>query len=228
MRKYLIIAAHPDDEVLGAGGSIARWRKKGWEVKIAILGEGITSRSEKKVNIRELKTLKQQALKAAKILSADNPLFFDFPDNRFDSLDIIDIVKPIEKMINSYRPDVVVSHFIGDLNIDHRITAEAVSVATRPTGSYTPEKVLSFNIPSSTEWNFYDSHNTFNPNIFINISKTLKIKLKALEAYEGELRSFPHPRSLESLKARAVYWGSISGLPAAEPFILLREINFEG
>jgi len=228
MRKYLIVAAHPDDEALGAGGSIARWKNKGWDVKIAILGEGLTSRPGKKVSVSELKALKNQAVKAAKILGVESPAFFDFPDNRFDSLDIIDVVKPIEKLIDSYRPDVVVSHFIGDLNIDHRITAEAVSVATRPTGGYTPEKVLSFNIPSSTEWNFYDSRNTFNPNIFINISKTLELKLKALKAYEGELRPFPHPRSVESLKARAVYWGSISGMSAAEPFILLREINFEG
>lgn len=228
MRKYLIVAAHPDDEVLGAGGSIARWIRKGWDVKIAILGEGITSRFKQRKKVSKLKALQQQAIKAAKILGAERPYFFNLPDNRFDSLDIIDIVKPIEGLINNYRPDVVVTHFKGDLNIDHRITAEAVSVATRPTGGFTPEKVLSFDIPSSTEWNFYDNLNTFNPNIFINISKTFELKIKAMQAYEDEIRPFPHPRSVESLRARSIYWGSISGLPAAEPFILLREINFEG
>jgi len=228
MRKYLIVTAHPDDEVLGAGGSIARWIKKGWDVKIAILGEGITGRLRNRKKVPKLKILQDQAVKAAHILGVGRPHFFNLPDNRFDSLDIIDVVKPIEELINNYRPDVVVTHFRGDLNIDHRITAEAVAVATRPTGGFTPEKVLSFDIPSSTEWNFYDNLSAFNPNIFINISKTLDLKIKAMQVYEEEMRPFPHPRSIESLKARSVYWGSISGLPAAEPFILLREINFEG
>lgn len=227
MRKILVVAAHPDDEVLGVGGSIARWVRKGWDVKIAILGEGATSRYNKRKKVNRLEDLKRQAIKAAKILGAEEPHFFNLPDNRFDSLDIIDIIKPIEKLINSYHPDIVATHFRGDLNIDHRRTAEAVLVATRPAGGFMPEKVLSFEVPSSTGWNFHNNLNAFNPNIFINISKTLDLKIKAMEAYEDEIRSFPHPRSSESLKARAIYWGSVSGLSAAEPFMLLREIDFE-
>ena len=222
MKNILIIAAHPDDEILGCGGTIARLSKEGYKTTTLILGEGITSRD----NIRDIKKrekniseLKEEAKRANVMLGAKEVFFHDFPDNRFDTVPFLDITKIIEKIKNKIKPDIIFTHYEKDLNLDHQITYQAVITATRPIKEETVKEIYSFEIPSSTEWNYPLS---FSPNVFYDISETIEIKLKALEEYKTELRKYPHPRSLERVKFIAKDWGMKVGLEHAEAFKVVR------
>ena len=225
MKKILIIAAHPDDEVLGCGSTVARLNKEGHAIYTLILGEGVTSRDnirnrEKREN--EIIDLKGYAEKANKILGVKKVFFHDFPDNRFDTVPFLDIVKVIEKIKNQIKPEIIFTHYEKDLNIDHQITYKAVITATRPLREETVKEVYSFEIPSSTEWSYPLS---FSPNAFYDISETMDIKLKALEEYKSELKEYPHPRSLKGIKLIAKTWGMKVGLNYAEAFKCVRIIN---
>ena len=225
MKKILVIAAHPDDEVLGCGGTIARLAQEGNEVHTLILGEGITSRDTTRDQTgrqEDLSQLRQQAVKANKILGVKNILFADFPDNRFDSVPLLDIVKEIEKIKDKIKPEIIFTHYGKDLNIDHQITCQAVITATRPIENEVVKEIYSFEVQSSTEWNFPLS---FSPDTFFDISKTLEVKVKALKEYESELRKYPHPRSLEGVELNAKYWGMRVGLNCAEVFKIVRAIR---
>jgi LmbE family N-acetylglucosaminyl deacetylase len=225
MKKILIIAAHPDDEVLGCGGTIARLNKEGYELYTLILGEGITSRDkirDREKRESEIKKLKKQVGEANKILGIKKIFFFDFPDNRFDTVPFLDIVKVIEKIKNQIKPEIIFTHYEKDLNIDHQITYKAVITATRPISEETVKEIYSFEIPSSTEWSYPLS---FSPDIFYDISKTIDVKIKALEKYKTELKEFPHPRSLEGVKLITKNWGMKVGLNYAEAFKCVRIIK---
>lgn len=225
MKKILIIAAHPDDEVLGCGGTIARLNKEGYELYTLILGEGITSRDDvrnKGKRKEEIDTLRQQSNNANKILGVKEVLFFSFPDNRFDAVPFLDIVKTIEKVKKEIKPGIVFTHYEKDLNIDHQITYKAVITATRPISEETVKEIYSFEIPSSTEWSYPLS---FSPNVFYNISETMNIKLRALEEYKTELREYPYPRSLKGIKLIAKTWGMKVGLNYAEAFKMIRSVK---
>lgn len=226
--KYLIISAHPDDEVLGCGGSMAKWSKEGNEVHVLIMAEGITSRDkerDKSLRKNELSLLGQSARKAADILGVSSLKLLDNPDNRMDSMDLLDVVKPLEKYIFNINPDVVVTHHSSDLNIDHQIIHKATMVACRPQPNSSIKRIMSFEVPSSTEWQSYTYGNSFQPTLFENISKTLKEKVKALEEYKSEMREWPHPRSIKAIEHLARWRGSSMGVEAAEAFVLLREIK---
>lgn len=222
-KKILIIAAHPDDEVLGCGGTIAKFgRERGVEVYTLILGEGVTSRYEKRetgVKSKELKELKGCINKAAKILGVKKIFVLDFPDNRFDTVALLDIVKAIEKVKDEIKPHIVYTHYRGDLNIDHRITYEAVLTACRPVKSETVREIYSFEVPSSTEWNY---PNTFCPNVYVDISETIGRKVEALGAYKSETRAWPHPRSVKAIKNLAQKRGCEVGFDYGEAFELVR------
>jgi len=225
MKRILVIAAHPDDEVLGCGGTIARLNKEGYEIYTLILGEGITSRDDKRSKEkrgREIANLKEQAKKANELIGVKKVFFHDFPDNRFDTVPFLDIVKTIEKVKKEIKPGIVFTHYEKDLNIDHQITYMAVITATRPLREETVKEVYSFEIPSSTEWSYPLS---FSPNAFYDISETMDIKLKALEEYKSELKEYPHPRSLEAVELTAKYWGIKVGLNYAEAFKSVRIIK---
>lgn len=225
MKKILIIAAHPDDEILGCGGTIARLIHEGASCSVLILGEGKTSRDEKRdlqKQLKELNNLKDEAKRANKILGIKNIYFNDFPDNRFDSVDLLDIVKVISSIKSKIHPDTIFTHFENDLNIDHRLTYRAVITATRPLPDETVKTIYSFEAMSSTEWNYPIS---FSPNVFFDISSTLDLKLKALNEYKSEIRPYPHPRSLKGVKINAQYWGVKVGLPFIEAFKLVRQIQ---
>lgn len=225
MSKILVIAAHPDDEILGCGGTIARLVNKGHEAYTLILGEGITARDEtrkRKKRARDIRILKRRIHKANAAIEVKEVFVYDFPDNRFDTVALLDIVKIIEKTKNSIKPDIVYTHHEGDLNIDHRITYSAVLTACRPIKGETVKEIYSFEIPSSTDWNY---PYRFNPNVYIDITGTIDKKIKALEIYETELRKSPHPRSKESIRTTAKRWGSISGLGSAEAFETVRIIK---
>ena len=225
--KVLVVAAHPDDEVLGCGGTIPRLAREGDQVYLAILGEGITSRYDKRndADHSQLKALHNCCRRAAETLGVRDLFFHDLPDNRFDTVPLLDIVKIIEELIGSLSPEVVYTHHGGDLNIDHRLAQQAVLTAARPTKGQPVRKIYSFEAPSSTEWAFQRIEPAFRPNLFVDISATLPVKLKALTCYESEIRAFPHPRSRAAVQATALRWGSVAGLEAAEAFELIREVR---
>ena len=225
LKNILIVVAHPDDEVLGCGGTVARLNKEGHTIYTLILGEGVTSRD----NIRnrnkrenEIIDLKNYAEKANIILGVKKVFFYDFPDNRFDTIPFLDIVKVIEKIKNKIKPVIIFTHYEKDLNIDHQIIYRAVITATRPLEEETVKEIYSFEIPSSTEWSYPLS---FSPNVFYDISETIDIKLKALKEYKSELKEYPHPRSLEGFRLIAKNWGMKVGIEYAEAFKVVRIIK---
>lgn len=222
----LVIAAHPDDEVLGCGGTIAKLSRE-CEVFIAILGEGITSRYQKReqANETQLEKLREKSREVRKLLGAKDVFFFGLPDNRFDELPLLEVVKRVESVIEKVKPSIIYTHHYGDLNIDHQITFRAVLTATRPIKGCTVKEIYAFEIPSSTEWGFQKLGGPFSPNVFVDVSDTIHLKLQAMRLYESEAREFPHPRSPEAIRAIAARWGSVCGLDYAEAFELIRSIR---
>lgn len=223
-----IIAAHPDDEVLGCGGAIARFSAEGKAVHVLILAEGVTARdlSRSRDNRQEeLHTLTQSAHEAHRILGSASLELLDFADNRMDSYDRLDIVKAVEQFIDRYKPTVVFTHHLSDVNVDHRRVHEAVITACRPIPGYSVKKILFFEVASSTEWRPAYSVLPFIPNYFINISHFLDKKMQALQAYSSEMRVFPHARSLEALEHLAKWRGASVGVIAAEGFVLGRGVE---
>ncbi len=228
--RVLAVAAHPDDEVLGCGGTLALLAQEGHETAVTILGEGVTSRYQTREAADEklLRSLQTQSKEVAEMLGAREVRLHNLPDNRFDTMPLLEVVKLVEGDISDSRPDVVYTHSGGDLNIDHRITHQAVLTATRPLAGQRVKEVYAFEVPSSTEWSFQGVGEPFRPNVFRDISSTLKLKLKALSTYESEVRAFPHPRSLEAIEAIAKRWGSTAGCAAAEAFELIRSVPTGG
>lgn len=227
MANVLVVAAHPDDEVLGCGGTIARRAAMGDEVTIAILAQGAMSRAgkgDKGSYRREMKKLREDSRRASLILDAKQVVHFDFPDNRMDGVDFLDIVKTVEECMERYKPEILYTHHIGDLNIDHTLVAKAVLTAARPLPRSLVSEIYSFEVLSSSEWGLGGAGETFHPNCFVEIGSFLDKKLQAMSAYKAEIRDFPHPRSLEAIRALAARRGSQAGLKAAEGFGVLRKI----
>lgn len=219
--KILIIAAHPDDEVLGCFGTTARLIKEGYEVYTLILGEGKTSRNEN--NLEEQKNILENELIMANNTIGIKKVFREyFSDNSFDDTNLLKIVKTIENVKNEIKPNIIFTHYENDLNIDHQITYKAVITATRSLSNESVKEIYSFEILSSTEWSYPLS---FQPNVFFDISSTLNLKLKAMKCYKSELKDFPHPRSLEGIKLNAKYNGMRIGLKYAEVFKCIKIIK---
>lgn len=219
--NILVVAAHPDDEVLGCGGTIAKMANEGHSVHICILGEGMTSRVG--ASKEEVKALHAHAQNAAEILGASDVTLHKLTDNRFDTLPLLDITKIVEQHIETIRPEEVYTQHGGDLNIDHVCTFRAVLTATRPMEKSPVKKVYAYEVMSSTEWAFQQFAPIFVPNVFVDISTTLQKKIEAMQAYKTESREFPHPRSSKNLEACATRWGSVAGCNAAEAFQLIQE-----
>lgn len=225
--SILVVAAHPDDEVLGCGATMARHAARGDSVHVLILAEGVTSRSAKrdrKTARAQLSALARCAEQANSILGASSVSLERFPDNRLDSVDRLDLIKVVEDHVARIAPASVYTHNATDLNVDHRRVHEAVATACRPLPGTTVRRLLFFEVPSSTEWQVPASGAVFTPTVFIDVSKTLKLKIDALEAYATEMREFPHPRSLVAVKHLAKWRGASVGVQAAEAFMLGREI----
>jgi len=226
MNNILVIAAHPDDEILGLGGTIRKHIINGDIATCLILGEGMTSRSDKREDTKkeQIDKLHNDTLESAKIIGYKEVFFSNLPDNRFDSVPLLDIIKEVEYYINKIKPNIIYTHHYGDLNIDHRKTFEAVLTACRPVGQYNVKEIYCFETPSSTEWNFNYENNSFKPNVFIDIEDTIEDKLKAMSCYQTELGEYPHPRSLKALKIIAKRWGTVVGKKYVEAFELIRKV----
>ena len=219
--RILTVAAHPDDETLGAGGTMAWHAARGDTVWVCILADGVTSRHGR------VEMQADCARRACETLGVERLVQVGLPDQRLDTLCLLDLITPIEQCIEELQPDVVLTHFPGDVNEDHRLVARATMVATRPVAGSPVRKVCSFEIPSSTDWAPPLPGSVFAPNLYVDIEATLETKLLAMKAYAAayvsEVRPYPHPRSLEALTAYAQRHGVAAGLMAAEPFMLLRE-----
>ncbi|MDO8626798.1 MAG: PIG-L family deacetylase [Candidatus Magasanikbacteria bacterium] len=220
--KILVVAAHPDDELLGVGGTVAYHSGKGDSVYALILGQGALSRSGAKP--AAVTKLHEQAKQASKIIGFREVFFADFPDNAFDSVSLLTITQEVEKYLTKIAPDRVYTHHEYDLNIDHRLTFQAVLTACRPCNQYCPRELYTFETLSSTEWQSKD-HKQFQPTVYQDITATIGTKLKALACYAGEMRSYPHPRSLEGAKILAQCRGLEVQLKYAEAFHLIRKIQ---
>ena len=226
-QKILVIAAHPDDEVLGCGGTIARHADAGDNVQILIVAEGSTSRQLKRDRTQaseELSALEKAAKASCSILGAAGVELLNLPDNRLDSIDRLDLIKQIEDRIKWQQPQIIYVHHAGDVNIDHRRLHEAVITACRPTPGQTVKRILSYEVASSSEWQPPGSAPAFLPNWFVDISSQWLQKRQALMAYDTEMRPWPHARSLEALEHLARWRGAQAGVEAAEAFFLLRQL----
>jgi LmbE family N-acetylglucosaminyl deacetylase len=221
----LILAAHPDDEVLGCGGTIAKLSDNGVIIHVAFIADGVFSRTgHQAAHQEELNNRRTAAKKACDILGVKSVSFGDFPDNRMDTVPLLDIVKTVETLIAKHQPEMVFTHHAGDVNIDHRRLHEAVVTACRPQPGHPVKTLLCFEVPSSTEWQLPGSAPAFAPNWFVNISEMLDRKLSALEAYADELRNWPHPRSRQGVERLAHWRGATVGVDAAEAFMLGRQL----
>ena len=224
--NILIVAAHPDDEVLGCGGTMARYAED-HEVHVLILGEGLTSRLDdrERAEVEPLEQLRADGTKASQLLGVSSIEFGGLPDNQFDQVPLLQIIKILESKIRTVQPGAIYTHHSGDLNVDHGLTCRAVLTATRPGIGHPVQDVFSCEIRSSTEWAFQQVTPIFRPNVFVDISATIGAKIKAMECYVTESRPSPHPRSPESLRAIAKYWGSVIGCEYAEAFELIRSLR---
>jgi LmbE family N-acetylglucosaminyl deacetylase len=219
--SVLVVAAHPDDEVLGAGGTLAAHARSGVEVHAVILSDGAGSRYGDGMAER----LAAAARRAAQEIGFASLRFQGLEDQRLDTVPLIEITQRLEAVVGEVQPDTVYAHFPGDANIDHQVAARATWTACRPYRFPCVRTFAVFETPSSTEWGWPLAGSPFQPNLYVDVAGTLDTKLRAMACYETELREYPHPRSERALRERAAYWGSRVGRAAAEPFCLLREVR---
>ncbi len=226
-KTVLVIAAHPDDEVLGCGGTILKHSQEGDKVFVIIAAEGLTSRQNKRnreIVSNELNDLIVTANKAAEILQVAGIEFLQLPDNRLDSMDRLDLIKLIEEKIRKFEPEIVYTHHSGDVNVDHRRLYEATITACRPMPGNKVNRILTYEVLSSTDWQPKGSYESFQPNVFVDISRQLQKKMEALNIYASEMRPWPHSRSIKAVEHLGRLRGSQVGREAVEAFNLLREI----
>jgi LmbE family N-acetylglucosaminyl deacetylase len=219
----MVVAAHPDDEVLGCGGTIARHVSAGDDVHVLILAEGaVGRRGATRADAEELRAAARQA---NELLGVRSVTLHDYPGQRMDSLDRLDVTQLIESHLEKNAPAVVYAHFWGDVNADHVVAGECTIAACRPVPQTSVQRLLFFEVASSTEW---APKSAFQPNWFIDVTATFDRKMQALQEYELELRAFPHPRSEEAIRYLAGWRGATAGLPFAEAFMLSHNIDRSG
>lgn len=225
-QKILVIAAHPDDEILGCGGMILKALKHKSKIFVLFLGEGVSARyhlsdSLGKDSIRSRKIRENEAKKVLNFLNINNYLFEYRLCTRFDELPILSIVKSIENVISKFKPSIIFTHNPNEVNIDHKITYQATEIATRPINRDYLKQIYSYEIPCSGNWKYSEM---FKPNTFLNIKDVWQNKINAIKMYKNELRKYPHPRSIKGIEIIARYRGLQSGIELAEAFRLERNI----
>ncbi|WP_341501712.1 PIG-L deacetylase family protein [Gallaecimonas sp. GXIMD4217] len=222
MNKVLVVAAHPDDEVLGCGGTLAKHVAAGDSVEVLFMADGVGARSPDQQD-QALASRNRAAEDAAARLGISRLHCLGLADNRLDGYPLLDLVQALEAKLAGIRPDIIYSHHHGDLNIDHRLTHQAVMTACRPLPGSSVKRLYAFEVQSSTEWALQGQG--FVPNVFVDISDHLDVKLQALGCYQEEMRPSPHARSVEAVEALARWRGASVGQGPTEAFVLLRQCD---
>jgi len=220
-KVVLVVAAHSDDEALGCSGTISKHIDNGDSVHLLFMTDGVGSRSKKENNSKKRLS---EAQAVAEILGVSTLTNLNFPDNSMDSIPLLDVVKEIENKISQVQPEVIYTHHIGDLNIDHQITHKAVLTACRPVPGFCVKKIYAFEVLSSTEWQT-PGVETFCPNVFIDISAYIELKKQILEVYSEEMHQTPHSRSIDNAINLNLIRGNSVGVDYAEAFVLIRIIK---
>lgn len=218
--KTLIIAAHPDDEILGCGGYIKKYSTVE-NIEVLILTNGCNTRYDSDM----INQLQRNALLASNHLGSYKIHFEDLPNQGLDSIPLTKVIKVIEKHLQRFRPNKVFTHHFSDLNLDHQIAYKASITACRPIPNQHVLEIYSYFTPSSTEWNQTGTLDRFEPNWILDISSEIEFKLNAMKEYKSEVRDYPHPRSIEALNIYSKYFGISHGLLAAEPYQLIRKVS---
>ncbi len=218
-KTVLVVAAHADDEALGCGGTLAKHVAQGDTVHVVFVADGVTAREN--AAPADLLGRQQATENATRTLGISTVACLNLPDNRLDSLPLLDVVQPLEAIIRKLAPQIIYTHHYGDLNVDHRIVHQAVMTACRPMPGSPVREILAFEVISSTEWSSQGLA-PFLPNVFVDISAELEVKMLALEAYRQEMRDPPHSRSLEHVRCLAQHHGFSTGSAAAEAFMAMR------
>jgi len=221
MNTVLVVAAHPDDEVFGCGGTIAKHVNKGDQVHVVFMTNGVSSRDS---SFKEVQKRDQSAKNAANILSVSSTQQFDFPDNKMDTVALLDVVQLIEGVIDKLQPEIIYTHHVGDLNIDHQITHKAVMTACRPQPGFCVKEIYAFEVLSSTEWQT-PGYKPFFVNKYVDITNYIELKKRAIQAYHGELRCEPHTRSSKNIIRLNIIRGNSVGIECAEAFSIIRIIS---
>ncbi len=229
-KKILVVAAHPDDELLGLGATMYQLNKNySCETRVVILGEGLTSRADERDPEdwkEELKIHNENIKSAQRAIGYGSVKTYNLPDNRFDTVPLLDIIKIIENEKTDFQPEVIFTHHGGDVNIDHQRTFEAVITATRPVKGEVVKTLITFETPSGTEWRASTDPRHFVPNMFVEVSEeAMQAKISGMESYEFEKRDYPHPRSPDALKIHSQRWGIVVGKEFAEAFSIVRSIS---
>lgn len=228
MKKVLVVCAHPGDEILGCGGTVMHHVRSGDQVRVLVMGDGWTSRVrtiEKARDVVDLDVLEGQGRAALAMLGVDCVDYLRFPDNRFDTLPLLELIKEIEQVKQAFDPDIVYTNSPYDLSVDQLKTSRAVITAFRPQPRDNKVTIFCFEVPSSTEWNIAEGLGNFAPNHFVDIAATLAGKIEAHKKLSMEVRPWPHPRSPEAIEYHARSRGATVGLEAAETFVLLRSVQ---
>jgi LmbE family N-acetylglucosaminyl deacetylase len=218
MEKILVLCAHPDDETLGLGGTLALNSKKGNQILVLFFTDGESARG----NLQKISIRKNQAKQACSLLGIKQTKFLEYEDQKLEMIPLMELSKQIEKTIREWKPSIVFTHFWDDVNQDHRRIFDATRISLRPQPKSSVKHIICYETPSSTE---ISPKSSFNPNLFVKIDNVLNKKLNAFKKYKDEIHPFPHPRSIESLKSRANYWGSSIGLKNAEAFVSYRRLT---
>lgn len=213
MGRTLIVVAHPDDEVLGCGASMARWSQSGESIRVVVLADGVSSRSVQHESIDDRRSA---AVAALEKLGVSDLSLHDFPDQQLDTIPLLTLAGVVSQEVKEYAPHTVVTHSMRDLNLDHRLVAEATLVACRPEPQISVQRLLHCEVPSATGWRFGDE--TFRPSLWVDVTQTVSLKRKALECYGDEIREWPHARSLPAIEALMKWRGASVGMEAAEAF----------
>jgi N-acetylglucosamine malate deacetylase 1 len=222
MKKVLVIAAHPDDEVLGCGGAIAKHVSQGDEFHLVFMSDGVKSRSQ--FLEENLKQRMNASKLAQSLLGITSSQYLDFQDNRMDSIALLDIIQKLEPIIDNLKPSVVYTHHQGDLNIDHQLTHSAVITACRPVPNFSVREIYGFEVLSSTEWS-NSQQSIFRPTFYTDITKHISKKISAAKAYQEEMRDPPHSRSIKHIEILAQHRGYSIGVDMAEAFEVYRIVS---
>ena len=225
MKKILVIAAHPDDEVLGMGGTIIKMVNMNCEVNVLIVTDGSSSQYRDEVDIQKIiDDKKKETFACARKLGVKNVYYGNLPDMKLDCTPHIVINKEIEKLVERLQPDTIFTHFWGDVNVDHQQVYKSTLVAVRPVMGQVVKELYCYRVPSSTEWTPCKADTMFVPNVFVDIKEEADLKYRAFAEYSTELREYPHPRSVQHLKELDIARGLEVGQGPTETFVLLRRL----